>query len=412
MGFQKRLTRFLIILFIIEGIIGCTNLLSFTVSGQSIFESLHINILALLIINMMIIYLLAWFSNRMPWRYVMLITLYRILTTMISLPLSFIARGDLTLDKILIFSDGLVAGQVKWFGIVRILFFIVQILAGLHIFGKISDKEKIYQGGTDLKRGLIIFAAHIMFFIFILQPYLLFISGVYIESITGGFIKADMSGLYSVQKDYTLSDSTVSLIGMMHIGDKEFYNDLLQDFSKSGSVIIPEGISDRGDLLKTKPDYKKVSKAIGLDSQSEEFLKDHEEWKFDPVDLDTSEFSDNTLNFINKIMSMLQNIEDREDLIKKLFFTSEEPPAMEITTFYKDVIEKRNEALWAGIQKNRGQYEQIIIPWGAYHLVDISQRLESMGHMPDNTVIRPLVKYSQLIRKKEKNIKDEAENNG
>lgn len=81
---------------------------------------------------------------------------------------------------------------------------------------------------------------------------LAYAGSVILES-AGGFISFARDGIYAEEREYARDDKTVYLIGMVHVADRTFYDEVFGDFPTENAVILAEGVSDengrfQGDL--------------------------------------------------------------------------------------------------------------------------------------------------------------------
>jgi len=211
----------------------------------------------------------------------------------------------------------------------------------------------------------------------------------YVEHESNGFIDVNLKAIQSVRKTYikTGDTSEVELIGMMHIGDSSFYNEMLKTFDFKDSheaVILSEGVSDSKNLISDKFNYKKLAGSVGLVSQENHYF-DPKKYNIIRADVDTSNFSKKTVDMLNTVAKVLngENI-PFEEKIKFLKFSKD---------IKSDIIKKRNKHLINVFKSVDGKYKKIIIPWGALHMPAFEKYLIKMGFKLENTYHYDVVRF-------------------
>ena len=87
----------------------------------------------------------------------------------------------------------------------------------------------------------------------VLPPLLSVLTLGYVGSLivhsAGGFISFAGDGLYVEEREYARDDKTVYLVGMVHMAERSFYEDVFAGFPSHNAVILAEGVSDDSGLL-------------------------------------------------------------------------------------------------------------------------------------------------------------------
>jgi hypothetical protein len=71
---------------------------------------------------------------------------------------------------------------------------------------------------------------------------------------TSGFVRLDPQGVYMADKVYRRDDRTIRLVGMIHIGEKRYYDDLVGQVPRGRTIVLAEGVSDDKGILPNKLD--------------------------------------------------------------------------------------------------------------------------------------------------------------
>ena len=129
-------------------------------------------------------------------------------------------------------------------------------------------------------------------------------AGSVIVQSAGGFISFAGDGVYAEEREYTRDDKTIYLIGMVHVADRTFYENVFDGFPKQNAVVLAEGVSDangrfEGDLS----GRDKLASSGGLTSQTEVPMP--AQTVVEVADVDASELSENSVEFINALMAAL-----------------------------------------------------------------------------------------------------------
>ena len=147
--------------------------------------------------------------------------------------------------------------------------------------------------------------------------YLAFCASLAVDHFTDGFVKLRPSGLISQVRKYSREDGrTIQLVPMSHVGEPEFYHDLVASFP-ADSVILMEGVSDKDHLLATdpqkpaegKPGYSRMADSLGVAEQQNEFKPRSE---MVAADVDVSVFSRSTIDLLKQVLLEIGRASCRE----------------------------------------------------------------------------------------------------
>ncbi|GAB4276930.1 MAG: hypothetical protein Kow0029_19280 [Candidatus Rifleibacteriota bacterium] len=191
--------------------------------------------------------------------------------------------------------------------------------------------------------------------------------------LTGGFIEIGQTGIYSTERSYKKNGVELQLIGMAHVAEKEFYEDIKKSLLGRQALMLMEGVTDENKLLTTPPDYGGLAKKLGGENQKDIFSpKDMpENVKLIRADLDTSDFSQPTI----KLLNLAGRVHTKEGfnfsaLLMMYFSLTDMDTDKQIMD---DLIQKRNACLISHLQKSITSNKLILVPWGALHLPEIEK---------------------------------------
>lgn len=216
--------------------------------------------------------------------------------------------------------------------------------------------------------------------------YLAFCASLAVDHFTDGFVKLRPSGLISQVRKYSRDDGrTIQLVPMSHVGEPEFYHDLVASFP-ADSVILMEGVSDKDHLLATdpqkpsegKPGYSRMANSLGVAEQQNEFRPLSE---MVAADVDVSVFSRSTIDLLKQVLLVHSKGVNAKTLP---FMMTPGDPGLEAKLF-DDLLTKRNEHLLGVIREQLTRAEKIIVPWGAAHMPGISREILKSGFRLEET---------------------------
>lgn len=236
---------------------------------------------------------------------------------------------------------------------------------------------------------------------------------VYLEVNTAGFIQVGRDGLYLQERSYTRDDQTIHLVAMVHIGSREYYDELSDYLSNGNSVVLAEGVTDRTQLIRNFPSYSKFANLIGLDTQHNmtlqgkfvepEQMGDDADVSEEPVivraDVDSRELSEDTLTFIRHVGELLNNNQTFAEGLKAYteWYSKNMTPEKEKAVM-NEIIDDRNAVLLEHLDEALQHYETIVIPWGALHMPGLEEAILEKGFTPGGSMSRLAVEYGRLFK--------------
>jgi hypothetical protein len=217
--------------------------------------------------------------------------------------------------------------------------------------------------------------------------YLFVCASLAVGHFSDGFVALHPTGLSVQVRKYARNDGkSVLLYPMAHVADRNFYKTISQSFP-SNSIILMEGVSDNEHLLTNHITYKRMAATLGLSEQQKEFRPSEETMQ--RADVDVSEFTTNTIGFLNVIMRIHSKGLNVATLMELTTFSP--PPGFEKELF-DDLLRKRNRHLLNEVKARLPETDNIVVPWGAAHMPEIAREIQKDGFQladaKEYTVIR------------------------
>ena len=69
----------------------------------------------------------------------------------------------------------------------------------------------------------------------------------------------------------------------------------------------------------------------------------------------------------------------------------------DLTGVFDDILAKRNTRLLAEFDKRIGEYETIVVPWGAQHMPGLEAAVRQRGFHVESQRMLPLAQYQTII---------------
>jgi hypothetical protein len=247
----------------------------------------------------------------------------------------------------------------------------------------------------------------------------------YIEQESRGYLHFAANGLEVRETVMKKGESEVRLVGMVHIGEREFYRQLYAGIPPQ-ALILAEGVTDRDNRMKAKPSYDNAARGLGLQSQGEfqSLLAGSNIVEAAPAappapgtppaavtpalpvlagkphvvfaDVDVSELSPETLAFIEAAGSIFQSPTLSEAVGKYIDVTGRftEP---QIRAVMEELVKKRNAHALAAMDRHAARFNLIYLPWGALHMPDFEDRLMARGYRVVSSRMIPIAKYETIM---------------
>ena len=384
---MRRFANIYIVLFLIDAALSLIDeLLQASSSPLAFLTEIRFFVASVVITLSMVLYACLGIDRRLPKRVFLPLTLFASWSALAMWPLSgFVAREVFGLTAAI---SQVVLGAIA-----------IILLRGLG--GRNLLTEEQFQAPMFSLRNTLGFTAINL----ILTPFVLIYTGLavtsyYLEEQTAGFLRLSPVGIHMTERSYHLAQKEIRLAGMMHIGREDYYEDLAKSIPTVGTIILAEGVTDQDRLLESQFNYSKLAGLIGLTSQDKMRLNGNavalddlgvagqvirEPGKPDiaNVDIDLNRFEPKTIEFLNALgRSLFGDKPLAEGLVDYNLWIEENMTEEGIAGVMADILDKRNDAVIAGMVKTLKRYDTIVIPWGAMHMPAIEAAVLEQGFAP------------------------------
>ncbi len=264
--------------------------------------------------------------------------------------------------------------------------------------------------GPAFRLGYSLLAAglHLLLAPFLLAGYLALLLAENLTQSTDRFVSFGAPGLLLEERRYRRDDREVVLVGMMHVGNPAHYREVYASFVKDGTVVLQEGISDVEGRVRVNLSYEPLAEALGLGTQPDlaEVLDELGSEGDTPggpwphlrhADVDASEFSPETLAFIEHVAQVL-DAADPGVAVRAFGAYLRSLDAGAWLAISHDVLERRNEHVVGELDAALPDYAVVVIPWGALHMPGIQQQLFERGFERVGAERRLAAGYGALLR--------------
>jgi hypothetical protein len=313
-----------------------------------------------------------------------------------------------------------------------LFFSVIQLFLGLMPYSPLPlvgertlflDKERL-QGAIFGARNSLIFTAISMVVIpFALISVLLATADSYARGMTSGFMRIAPSGMYMADRIYQQGGKTIRLVGMIHIGEQGYYEDLARTETSGRTIILAEGVSDRQGILKSRFGYGKMAGFLGLTSQeklrfhgrqieSEELDAEEDDKALESdnslksadilrADVDIASFRPQTIMFLDAIGRYMNGGDSFRANMAAFNAWAEKNVTPEVNrTVMDDILHQRNKVVIRHIGAVLGRYDTVIIPWGALHMAEIEQAVLSRGFVLQENRSRVSIDFLNIAKRK------------
>ncbi len=384
---MRRFANVYIVLFLIDAALSLTDeLLQVASSPMPALTEIRFFVAYAVITLSMIFYACLGIDRRLPKRVFLPLTLFASWSALAMWPLSgFVARE----------AFGLTA-SISQVVIGAIAIILLRSLGGRNLL----TEEQFQAPMFSLRNTLGFTAINLLLTPFVLIYTGLAVTSYYLEEQTAGFLRLSPVGVHMTERSYHLAKKEIRLAGMMHIGKEEYYEDLAKSIPTEGTIILAEGVTDQDRLLESQFNYSKLAGLIGLTSQDKMRLNGNaveldglgvagqvirEPGKPDiaNADIDLNRFEPKTIEFLNALgRSLFGDKPLAEGLVDYNLWIEENMSEEGLAGVMADILDKRNDAVIAGMVQTLKRYDTIIIPWGAMHMPAIEAAVLEQGFAP------------------------------
>ncbi len=384
---MRRFANVYIVLFLIDAALSLTDeLLQVASSPMPALTEIRFFVAYAVITLSIILYACLGIDRRLPKRVFLPLTLFASWSALAMWPLSgFVARE----------AFGLTA-SISQVVIGAIAIILLRSLGGRNLL----TEEQFQAPMFSLRNTLGFTAINLLLTPFVLIYTGLAVTSYYLEEQTAGFLRLSPVGVHMTERSYHLAKKEIRLAGMMHIGKEEYYEDLAKSIPTEGTIILAEGVTDQDRLLESQFNYSKLAGLIGLTSQDKMRLNGNaveldglgvagqvirEPGKPDiaNADIDLNRFEPKTIEFLNALgRSLFGDKPLAEGLVDYNLWIEENMSEEGLAGVMADILDKRNDAVIAGMVQTLKRYDTIIIPWGAMHMPAIEAAVLEQGFAP------------------------------
>jgi hypothetical protein len=249
-----------------------------------------------------------------------------------------------------------------------------------------------------LRNSLVFGATNLLMLPLVVIILLLYTANAYMTRYTSGFMRISPGRLIMTEKVYQRDHRTIRLAAMIHLGEKQYYDELARSIVPGRTIILAEGVSDAKQLLRNRIDYGRVAGFLGLESQEQlhfpgKLIEADEldtavaEEQLSPrpadilrADVDVSDFRPSTLLFLNAVGKQLGESPSFLKGFLSLNAWAEQHMTPEMNNIIlNDILHLRNKALIRYLGKALDRYDTIVIPWGALHMKAIEEEVLQRG---------------------------------
>lgn len=255
----------------------------------------------------------------------------------------------------------------------------------------------------SIRNSLIFSAASLFIIPLTVIMFALSMADAYMADYTSGFMHLTPRGLQMTERVYKQGSKTIRLAAMIHIGNREYYDNLSGSITQGRTIILAEGVSDSGNLLRNSIDYGKMAGFLGLTSQKEMRFRgrviDAEELESPPTgsrstrdenkteainilraDLDVSDFRPPTLLLLNALGKNMQESHSFVNGVMALNSWGEKNITPEMSDIIMDdILHRRNLEVVRYLENAIDRYDTVVIPWGALHMKEIEADVLKRG---------------------------------
>jgi hypothetical protein len=273
----------------------------------------------------------------------------------------------------------------------------------------------------SLKNTLVFGAVNLFVIPVALALLVLYTANSYMAEYTSGFMRLAPGGLYMTDRVYRRGDRTIRLAGMIHVGEKKYYDELAGSVAQGRTIVLAEGVTDEKNLLRNRLDYGRVAGFLGLTSQEKMHFRGKligpealdepqapcggagEKERTGPADIlradvDISAFRPPTILLLN---TMGKHLQESHSLVKGLLAVNawaEKNITREMNdVIMDDILYRRNREVIRYLGKALARYDTVVIPWGAMHMKEIEEEVLKRGYRLQEERERVSIDFQKIL---------------
>ncbi|HBG05288.1 MAG: hypothetical protein A2075_20765 [Geobacteraceae bacterium GWC2_58_44] len=284
--------------------------------------------------------------------------------------------------------------------------------------------KAMFDGPFFSLRNTLVFSAITVFVVPLVSVLLLFsTANSFMHKNTAGFMRLAPDGIYMTEKVYRRDSKTIRLIGMIHMGDKQYYDGLAGSVAPGRTIILAEGVSDTRKMLRNRLDYGNFADYLGLTLQQEKMhfkgrtIEAAELEKSLPrsrdganstaqidimrADVDISSFHPETIRFLDALgKQMKESTSVTKGLNASSSWSKEYMTPQMQKVIMDDILYRRNKEVIRHMRKALVRYDTIVIPWGALHMPEIETEVLKQGFELQHVRERESIDFGKMLHGK------------
>jgi hypothetical protein len=301
------------------------------------------------------------------------------------------------------------------------------VLLPLSCFGKAGSRSLTMPPAMfdaplfSLKNTMVFGAANLFVIPLALVMLVLYTANSYMAGYTSGFMRIAPGGLYMTDRVYRRDNRTIRLASMIHVGEKEYYDELAGSVSPGRTIVLAEGVTDDKNLLRNRLDYGRLAGFLGLTTQEKLLFRGKligpealdepqatcrgmgEKERAGPpdilrADVDISSFRPPTILLLNTLGNHLQ---ESHSLVKGFLAIktwAEKNITLEMHgVIMDDILHRRNREVIRYLGKALDRYDTVVIPWGTMHMKEIEEEVLKRGYKLQEERERVSIDFRKML---------------
>jgi hypothetical protein len=369
-----------LVLFLTDAVLSLTDELLGVTLGSDILSGVRYGVAYPTALAALLVYLALGITPRLPKRIFMPPGLFTLWTLLTALPLPIYLGMAWTN----------VAAPAIQLGVALLALLLARRAMGGERW--LLGDEALAGPDFSARNSLLYFGGHLVLGPLALALYLGLCLSLAVEQFTGGFVHLDPRGFHAEARQYVRGNQQVHLIAMLHIGDRDYYEQALSDLPADDAIVLAEGVTDEQQLMPEGLSYGRLAEQLGLDAQ-EDVSIDTGAVTIESADVDLSEFSPGTVELLRAISRVLQaeSLADAFLAYREVSELTADPEAVSTAMF--EIIELRNQRLIEHLDLALESYTHVLVPWGAAHMPAFEEALAELGFELSETRERPVIEF-------------------
>ena len=209
-----------------------------------------------------------------------------------------------------------------------------------------------------------------------------------VKDLTRGYVQLTGAGVELAERVFEKDGREVHLIGMSHVADPAFYEQINERLD-GGGLVLAEGVRDERGLIPSSVeegiDHEGMAGALGIAAQSEKVRALGRDGSGDAADegirvvnadIDYSELSETHRRHFAVLFEHALDPDPAKRFVMPEGITVEDIESL----FVDGLLEQRNDRLMETYDREGAGHTRVFMPWGAAHLGDIEVRLLARGY--------------------------------